>query len=152
MRHKITSFCTNILCYENRKRNSLKLSRNFGQFRNIFLQHTATKQKCVFLVYLYYLSGRWKVCEYFCAFWLSKPSAFKKTSLMTKGKFAYFFLYKPTLQKCPNVRKCANFLADLKSRAWELSKHEMLYVFEIQTSEIEWGGGHIYPPPANTGI
>ena len=55
------------------------------------------------------------------------------------------------LQKKNFFCKFANFFADSKSRAQELSNDVSFVIFGHQTWDLE-GGGQIDPPPAYTGF
>ena len=51
-----------------------------------------------------------------------------------------------------NFCKFANFFADSKSRAYELSNDVSFVIFGHQTWDLEGGGGQIDPPPAYPGF
>ena len=65
--------------------------------------------------------------------------------------FRKHFFYKTGFSKKINLCKFANFLADSKSRAQELSNDVSFVIFGHQTWDLE-GEGQIDPPPAYPGF
>ena len=63
-----------------------------------------------------------------------------------------FLLYNWILQKKFNFCKFANFFADSKSRAQELSNDVSFVIFGHQTWDLEGGGVKLTPPPAYPGF